>query len=104
MLAVAAALARAFPAIPLLSRAAAELAVLAAALVTLAGAGSRATALTAGGPAAITRVQRLLAPRTQPSLLVRTARLAAAAAAVGLPAVIACLPLVIAACGVIARA
>jgi Zn-dependent protease with chaperone function len=121
MLAVAAALARAFPAIPLLSRAAAELAVLAemtaddaatrrhhaadlaAALVTLAGAGSRATALTAGGPAAITRVQRLLAPRTQPSLLVRTARLAAAAAAVGLPAVIACLPLVIAACGVIAR-
>jgi Zn-dependent protease with chaperone function len=121
MLAVAAALARAFPAIPLLSRAAAELAALAemtaddaatrrhhaadlaAALVTLAGAGSRATALTAGGPEAIARVQRLLAPRTQPPLLVRTARLAAAAAAVGIPAVIACLPLVIAACGVIAR-
>jgi len=121
LLAVTAALARAFPAIPLLSRAAAELAALAemtaddaatrrhhaadlaAALVILAGAGSRATALTAGGAAAVTRVQRLLAPPTQPPLLVRTARLAAAAAAVGIPAVIACLPLVIAACSVIAR-
>jgi len=80
MLAVAAALARAFPAIPLLARAPADLAVLAemtaddaatrrhdpadlaAALVTLASAGIRTTALTAGGPAAIARIQRLLAP------------------------------------------
>jgi Zn-dependent protease with chaperone function len=119
MLAVAAALARAFPPIPLLARAAAELAVLAemsaddaaarrhhaadlaAALVTLAGAGSRATALTAGGPAAIARIQRLLAPPPQPGLPVRTARLAAGAAALAIPAVIACLPLVIAACDII---
>jgi hypothetical protein len=68
MLAAAAALARAFPAIPLLARASAELAVLAemtaddhdprrhgaadlaAALVTLAGAGSRSTALAAAVP------------------------------------------------------
>ena len=121
MLAVAAGLGRAFPAIPLLSRATAELAVLAemtaddaasrrhhaadlaAALITLAGGGSRATALTAGGPAAIARVQRLLAPPKRPPPLLRTARLAAGVAALGLPAVIACLPLVIAACGVIAR-
>jgi Zn-dependent protease with chaperone function len=121
MLAVAAALACAFTAIPLLARAAAELAVLAemaaddaatrrhhpadlaAALVTLASAGSRATALTAGGPAAIARIQRLLAPPPQPGLPVRTARLAVGAAALAVPAVIACLPLVIAACDVISR-
>jgi bla regulator protein blaR1 len=75
LLASAAALARAFPAIPLLARAAAELAVLAemtadddarhhnpadlaAALVTLATTGSRTTALTAGDPAAIARIHR----------------------------------------------
>jgi Zn-dependent protease with chaperone function len=121
MLAVAAALACAFTAIPLLARAAAELAVLAemaaddaatrrhhpadlaAALVTLASAGSRATALTAGGPAAIARIQRLLAPPPQLGLPVRTARLAVGAAALAVPAVIACLPLVIAACDVISR-
>lgn len=121
ILAVAAALARAFTAVPLLARAAAELAVLAemaaddaatrrhhpadlaAALVTLASAGSRATALTAGGPAAIARIQRLLAPPPKPGLPVRTARLAAGAAALAVPALIACLPLVIAACDVIAR-
>jgi hypothetical protein len=52
MLAVAAALARAFPAVPLLARAAAELAVLAE--------------MTVGGPAAIARIQRLLAPPAPP--------------------------------------
>ena len=121
MLAAAAALARAFPAIPLLARAAAELAVLAemtaddaaarrhnpadlaAALVTLASAGIRTTALTAGGPAAIARIQRLLAPPTQPGLPVRTARLAAALAALTIPAAVTSLPLVIAACDIITR-
>jgi hypothetical protein len=53
MLAVAAALARAFPAVPLLARAAAELAVLAE--------------MTVGGPAAIARIQRLLAPPARES-------------------------------------
>ncbi|MGH3196477.1 MAG: M56 family metallopeptidase, partial [Streptosporangiaceae bacterium] len=122
MLAIASALARAFPAIPLLARASAELAVLAemtadaaaarrhdpadlaAALVTLAAAGSRTTALAAGGSATIARIQRLLAPPPQPRLPARTARLAAGAAALTIPAAIACLPLAIAACGIIARA
>lgn len=122
MLAAAAALARAFPAMPLLARASAELAVLAemaaddhaarrhsaadlaAALVTLAGAGSRSTALAAGGPAAIARIQRLLAPAPQPGLPARAARLAAGAAALLIPAAIVSLPLVIAACGIIAIA
>jgi Zn-dependent protease with chaperone function len=122
MLAAAAALARAFPAMPLLARASAELAVLAemtaddhaarrhgaadlaAALVTLAGAGSRSTALAAGGPAAIARIQRLLTPPPQPGLPARAARLAACAAAFLIPAAIASLPLVIAACGIISRA
>jgi Zn-dependent protease with chaperone function len=122
MLAAAAALARAFPAMPLLARASAELAVLtemtaddraarrhssadlAAALVTLAGAGSRSTALAVGGPAAIARIQRLLGPPPQPALPVRAARLAAGAVAFLIPAAIASLPLVIAACGIIAIA
>lgn len=122
MLAVAAALARAFPAVPLLARAGAELAVLAemtaddtaarrhdpadlaAALVTLATAGSRATALAAGGPAAIARIQRLLAPPPQSGLAARTARLTAGLAALTIPAAIACLPLAVAACGIIATA
>ncbi|MGH3226955.1 MAG: M56 family metallopeptidase, partial [Streptosporangiaceae bacterium] len=122
MLAAAAALARAFPAMPLLARASAELAVLAemtaddhaarrhsaadlaAALVTLAGASSRSTALAAGGPAAIARIQRLLAPPPQPGLPARTARLAAGAAAFLIPAAIASLPLVITACAIIAIA
>lgn len=122
MLATAAALARAFPAIPLLARSSAELAVLAemtaddhaarrhgaaslaAALVTLACADSRSTALAAGGPAAIARIQRLLAPPPQPGFPARAARLAAGAAAFLIPAAIAGLPLVIAACGIIARA
>lgn len=122
MLAVAAALARAFPAIPLLVRAAAELAVLAemtaddaatrhhdpadlaAALVTLATAGSRATALTAGGPAAIARIQRLLTPPPRPGHAARTARLAAGLATLTIPAAIACLPLAVAACAIVATA
>lgn len=122
MLAVAASLARAFPAVPLLARAAAELAVLAemtaddaaarrhdpgdlaAALVTLASAGISTTALTAGGPAAITRIQRLLAPPPRPGLPVRAARLAAGLAALMIPAVITSLPLAIAACDMITRA
>ena len=120
MLTAATALARAFPALPLLARASAELAVLAemtaddhaarrhsasdlaAALVTLAGAGSRSTALAAGGPAAIARIQRLLAPPAQPGLPARAARLAAGVAAFLIPAAITGLPLVITACGLIA--
>jgi len=118
MLAIAAALARAFPAMPLLARASAELAVLAemtaddhaarrhsagdlaAALVTLAGAGSRSIALAAGGPAAVARIQRLLEPPPQPRLPARAARLAAGAAAFLIPAAIASLPLVVAVCGI----
>ena len=122
MLAAAAALARAFPAIPLLARAPAELAVLAeitadtaaarrhdpadlaAALVTLASTASRAATLTAAGPAAVARIQQLLAPSPRPGLPARTARLAAGLAALMIPAAIACLPLAIAACGIIATA
>jgi hypothetical protein len=118
MLAVAAALARAFPRVPLFAQAGpalgelAEMAAddaaarrhgrdhLARALVILARAGTRPAALAAGGPAAIARVQRLLAPPGQ-----RQARLAALAATAGLllPVAVACLPLVIAACDVTAR-
>ena len=122
MLAVAAALARAFPAVPLLARAAAELAVLAemtaddaaarhhdpadlaAALVTLASAGISTTALTAGGPAAIARIQRLLAPPAPPGLPVRAVRLAAGLAALMIPVVITSAPLAIAACDILTRA
>ena len=122
MLAVAAALARAFPAVPLLARAAAELAVLAemtaddaaarrhdpadlaAALVTLASAGISTTALTAGGPAAIARIQRLLAPPAPPGLPVRAVRLAAGLAALMITVVITSVPLAIAACDIITRA
>jgi bla regulator protein blaR1 len=122
MLAVAAALARAFPAVPLLARSAAELAVLAemtaddaaarrhdpadlaAALVTLASAGISTTALTAGGPAAIARIQRLLAPPAPPGLPVRAVRLAAGLAALMIPVVITSAPLAIAACDIMTRA
>ncbi len=122
MLAVAAALARAFPAVPLLARAAAELAVLAemtaddaaarhhdpadlaAALVTLASAGISTTALTAGGPAAIARIHRLLAPPAPPGLPVRAVRLAAGLAALMIPVVITSVPLAIAACDIMTRA
>ena len=113
MLTWAAALGRAFPVVPLLAQAAGQLAVLAemaaddaatrrhppddvaAALITLARARARATVLTAGGPAAIARIQRLLAPPQQRQA--RRARLAATAALL-LPAAIAFLPLLIAAC------
>jgi Peptidase family M48 len=68
---------------------------LAAALVILARSGARATALTASGTAAVTRIERLLAP---PARRRRPARLAAAAAALTLPALLACLSLLAAAC------
>lgn len=121
ILAAAAALARAFPAIPLLAAAAAEFAVLAemtadaaaarrhdpadlaAALVTLAGAVAHSTALAAGGPAAIARIQRLLAPPPPPGLAVRTVRMAAYTAAIVIPAAVTFLPLALAACGTITR-
>ena len=113
MLAVAAALARAFPGVPLLAQAGPQLGVLAemaaddaaarrhdpdhlaAALVILARAGTHPPALAVGGPAAIARIQRLLAPPRQRQA--RRARLAATAALL-LPAAIAFLPLLIAAC------
>ena len=114
-LAAAAALGRAFPHVPLLARARAELGVLAEmaaddmaahrhdpvelaeALVILARAGVHAAALAAGGPAAVARIQRLLAPPEQREY--RNARLAAAAGLL-LPAAIACLALIITACDV----
>lgn len=118
MLSVAAALARAFPRVPLFAQAEAELGRLAEmaadeaaarhqgrdhlakALVILSKAGARPAALAAGGPAAIARIQRLLDPPQQ-----RQARRARMAVAVGLllPAAIACLPLIMAACDVTAH-
>jgi hypothetical protein len=120
-LTVATALARAFPRAPLLAQAGAEIAVLAemaaddsaarlhhkgdlaAALVVLARAGVHAGALTAGGPAAMARVQRLLAPPPRPGWPARTARLATGAAMLTLPVAIACLPLIAVACDVVGR-
>jgi Zn-dependent protease with chaperone function len=114
--AVAAGLARAFPAVPLLRRAGAEVAVLAemaaddaaarrhdrgdlaAALVVLATASVRAAALTAGGPAAVARVRRLLAPVRAPRRAARIGGLAASSAALAAAAVIACLPVLVIAC------
>jgi Zn-dependent protease with chaperone function len=110
----ASALGRALPMVPLLAQAGPRLATLAemaaddravrrhapadlaAALVILARAGARAAALTAGGTAAIARIERLLAP---PPRRRRSARLATAAAALTLPALVACLSLLTAACG-----
>jgi bla regulator protein blaR1 len=77
---------------------------LAAALVTLASAGISTTALTAGGPAAIARIQRLLAPPAPPGLPVRAVRLAAGLAALMIPVVITSAPLAIAACDILTRA
>jgi Zn-dependent protease with chaperone function len=114
VLALATALGRAFPRVPLLARAASEVAGLAemaaddaaarrhgrddlaAALVVLARAGAKPAMLAAGGPAAAARLDRMLAPQ-QP----RTG-IARLAAVIGLiPAVvIACLPLVLAACDI----
>jgi hypothetical protein len=73
---------------------------LARALVVLARAGTRPAALAAGGSAAIARVRRLLAPPQQ-----RLARRACLAATAGLllPAAVACLPVIIAACDVTAH-
>jgi hypothetical protein len=113
-----AALARAFPWLPLFAEAGTQLPALAemaaddvaarrhapgdlaAALVILAHAGTQSAALTAGGPAAIIRIQRLLAPPSRPGLPVRAARLATGAAALTFPIAIACIPLLIAACSV----
>jgi Zn-dependent protease with chaperone function len=113
MLTCACALGRALPMVPLLAEAGPQLAALAemaaddvavrrhartdlaAALVILARAGVRAAVLTASGIAAVTRIERLLAP---PPRRRRPTRLAAAAAALTLPALLACLSLLAAAC------
>src|SRR6516162_5311428 len=109
-----AALARAFPRVPLLSQAQPQLAVLAemaaddaaarrhrrddlaAALVALATAGAQPATLAASGPEAIVRLQRILATQQPRAGLTRLAAIA------GLipPVVVACLPLLIAACDV----
>ena len=116
VVAVAAGLARAFPTVPLLRRAGAEVAVLAeraaddaaarrhdrgdlaAALVVHGTASVRAAALTAGGPAAVARVHRLLAPARPPRRSARIGGLAAGSAALAAAAVIACLPVLVMAC------
>jgi Zn-dependent protease with chaperone function len=114
ILALATALARAFPRVPLLSQAPPQLAVLAemaaddaaarryrrddlaAALVVLATAGAQPAMLAASGPEAIARLQRIFAPQqARPGL----ARLAAIGGLIP-PMVIACLPLLLAACDV----
>jgi Zn-dependent protease with chaperone function len=121
LVATASALGRAFPFVPLLAQAGSEVPVLAemaaddraarrheradlaAALVILATATARPAALTAHGPAAIARIQRLLAPPPRSRRPARIARLAAGTAALALPTAIACLPLITAACSVAAR-
>jgi beta-lactamase regulating signal transducer with metallopeptidase domain len=121
MLATASALGRAFPRVPLLAQAGAQLAMLAEmaaddaaarrhdpgalaeALVILASAGARVGVLAAGGPAAMARIQRLLAPPPRPGRPARAARLATGAAALMLPAAIACLPLIAVACDIAGR-
>ncbi|MDR2983945.1 MAG: M56 family metallopeptidase, partial [Nocardiopsaceae bacterium] len=117
MVTVAAGLARAFPYVPLLAGAQAEIPLLAemaaddsaiqrndpgdlaAALVILARARSRAAALTAGGTATTARIHRLLAapPCGWPA---KAGKVAAGVAAFMLPAGIAILPLLAAGCGV----
>jgi hypothetical protein len=114
ILALATALYHAFPRVPLLSQAQPQLAMLAemaaddtavrrhrrddlaAALVVLARAGTRPATFAAGGPEAIARLQRILAPQQPRTGL---ARLTAIAGLVP-PVAIACLPLVLAACDV----
>ena len=111
------ALTRAFPAVPLLARVAGETAVLAemaaddaaarlhdredlaAALVILGRASARTAALTAGGPAALARIDRLLAPPARRALPAKAAGIAALAGA----AAIACLPLIATACDLATR-
>ncbi|MGH3254923.1 MAG: M56 family metallopeptidase [Streptosporangiaceae bacterium] len=114
ILGLATALGRAFPRVPLLGQARPQVAVLAemaaddaaarrhdrddlaAALVVLARVGARAATLAASGPEAVARLQRILDPEPP-----RTG-LAWLAAVAGLipPVVIACLPLLLAACDV----
>jgi Zn-dependent protease with chaperone function len=114
ILALATALARAFPRVPLLSQAQPQLAVLAemtaddaairrhrrddlaAALVVLATTGARPATLAASGPEAMVRLQRILATQQPRAGL---ARLAAIAGLIP-PVVIACLPLLLAACDI----
>ncbi len=111
------ALTRAFPAVPLLARVAGEAAVLAemaaddaaarrhdredlaAALVILGRASARTAALTVGGPAALARIDRLLAPPARRAVPAKAAGIAALAGA----AAIACLPLIAAACDLATR-
>jgi Zn-dependent protease with chaperone function len=113
IMALATALASAFPRVPLLRQAQPQLAVLAemaaddtairrhrredlaAALVALATAGARPATLAASGPEAVVRLQRILTTQQQPR--VGLARLAAIAGLIP-PAAIACLPLLLAAC------
>jgi Zn-dependent protease with chaperone function len=116
MLILARGLARAFPGVPLLAQAEGQLGVLAemtaddtaarghrrddlaAALVILAGAGPRPAALTAGGPAAMIRLERMLTPPQQ-----HRAWAAGLAAIAGLlpPAAVACVPLIMAVCDLV---
>jgi beta-lactamase regulating signal transducer with metallopeptidase domain len=115
ILALAAALARAFPRVPLLRQGRPQLAMLAemaaddaaarrhrrddlaSALVALAraGAGAQSATLAASGPEAIARLQRILDPQPSRAGLARLAAVAGLIPAV----VIACLPLMLAACG-----
>src|SRR5215472_16301799 len=108
ILALATALARAFPRVPLLSQAQPQLAVLAEMAADdaairrhrrddLAAAGARPATLAASGPEAIVRLQRIFTTQQQPRI--GLARLAAIAGLI-LPAVIACLPLLLAACDI----
>ena len=116
MLTLTAGLARAFPRVPLLAQAERQLGVLAemaaddaaarghrrdelaAALVILAGADPRPAVLTAGGPAAVVRLERLLTP---PQLHRTWAAALAAIAGLLLPAAVACIPLIIVACDLV---
>ncbi|MBO0787996.1 MAG: M56 family metallopeptidase [Actinobacteria bacterium] len=121
LLTVASALARASGRVPLLAQAGREVAVLAemaaddaaarshdpgslaAALVLLARAGTRAAALTAGSPAAAVRVERLLTMGARPRRAGRIAGLASAAASLAVPLAVICLPLLAAACSAAGR-
>jgi Zn-dependent protease with chaperone function len=117
VLTLATALGRAFPRVPLLTESPSEVAVLsemaaddaavrrhsrddlAAALVILARAGARPGTLAAGGQAAAARLHRILATQQpRPGL----ARLAAVTGLI-LAVVIACLPLILAACDITSR-
>jgi Zn-dependent protease with chaperone function len=114
VLALVTALGRAFARVPLLSQAPSEVAVLAemaaddsaarrhdrddlaAALVVLARAGAKPAMLAVGGPTAVARLHRILSPPQQRQRLVRLAAVTGLIPAV----VIACLPLVLAACDI----